>query len=620
MRLLAFSPMTARTRSTIGPSDGRRRGADSDGKPGKTGGPREPHSAIGRLGWRATPTRLRIALLVSIAGAVLTCVGVRMGLVVDGPPPAFASGPLLIVLAVAPAVLAVGGVLLGHAPTAAGILAGTALLAPGLALIDAQFLSEALDAARPEIMVPTSLAALTPANGLYLLLAGHVLAAVAGVLAVGRAGAGLDSDYYAALDASIDVRARGRAVGWALAFGAIAALGLLFSPFRSDNAFIVAHDLIAGPSLVRYGGLLVVLTVLGGCVLAAGSPRPPVARGIAIGLFAGLSWLVVPQLAAVWSVDWLHAEPWPLLTIVPVGLFVAALFLIRGDRPDADEIELDTSPLHLVTGILGVLTGVAALIGSFGALVVLDSVGDQPVSYANRQLLPAGILIILLAVLLFTRWAGAIRPAFVVALGSVAVVGVAALDAAFTATTAGNLTVGLPVAPPELHVGAGGWFTVAAVVFAAAAAVVAGVAGGAERDDVDLSRRTFHSRYAIPAGGAVLFAIGAFASPMITAPDYTAPGILTEFRLSSWGLLIGLLVVVGAAVVAALARPVRAAALLFGAAVVVGVHLLETPMTGDRVAGAQAGAGTWLSLACLVALLVAAVAAMTDPSRHESSE
>jgi len=52
--------------------------------------------------------------------------------------------------------------------------------------------------------------------------------------------------------------------------------------------------------------------------------------------------------------------------------------------------------------------------------------------------------------------------------------------------------------------------------------------------------------------------------------------------------------------------------LLFGAAAVVGAHLLELPMTGDRVADASAGQGTWLSLACLVALVAGAVTAMTD--------
>jgi hypothetical protein len=341
---------------------------------------------------------------------------------------------------------------------------------------------------------------------------------------------------------------------------------------------------------------------------------------MAVGLFVALSWLVLPQIVAIASVDWVHVERGgPLIALIPVGLLAVVLFLRSDITADKGEIQLDTSPLHVATGVLGVLTGIAALIGSFGALVIVEGGGDQPDSYANRQLLPAGILIILLSAALFTRWAGAVRPAFVVALGTVALVGLATADAAFTGTGAGNVIAGLPVTRTELRVGAGVWFAIAAIVLGGVAAVVAAVAGGAERDDVDLTKRTLHSRYGIPAGGAVLFAIGAFGSPMVKAPDFTAPGIWTDFRLASWGLLIGLVVVVAAAVIASLARPARAAALLFGAAAVAGVHLLELPMTGDRAPDAHAGTGTWLSLACFVALLVAAVAALTDPDKQRQA-
>jgi len=599
--------MTARTRSSLGPSDGRRRGAQPDGK--KPGG--EPGNGTAkdtshptRLGFAASPLRLWLALLLSVAGAVLAYVGVRQGLV-DGPPPAFSSGGLLLILAAAPPVLAILAVLFGRAPTAAGILAGAGLLAPGLALVDAQVLSDALAVSRPEFFVPTSLAALSPASGAYLLLAGHVVAVIAGLLAAGRAGADPDSDYYAALDAGLDTSGRGRAIGWALAAGSVSVVGLLFPPFKSDNAFIVAQDLIASPALVRYGGLLIVLTILIGAVAAAVNPRPPLARGMALGLFLALAWLVVPQLAAVARVDWLHLEPWPLFAIIPIGLLAAVLFFVGDDSRDTEQKDIQLSGSPLLTGILGVLTGIAAIVADV----------DQPESFANRQLLPAGILIILLSVGLFTRWASAVRPAFVVALAAVPLVGLGALDTAFTATSAGNLMPGIAVTTVETRVGAAVWFIIAAFVLAAAGAVAAAITGGAERDDVDRSKRNLHLRYAIPAAGGVLFAIGAFTSPMIKASGYTPPGIWTDFRLASWGLLIGLLVVVGAAVVAALARPVRAAGLLAGAAVVAGIHLLELPLTGDRVAGAQAGGGTWLSLACFVALLAAAVAAATDPDK-----
>jgi hypothetical protein len=556
---------------------------------------------------------------------------VRSGLVVDSPPPAFGSAALLLVLAVAPAVAALLFVLFGRAPVGAGVLTGAALLAPGLAIIDAQFLRDGLLVARPELMVPTSLAPLTPAAGLWLLLGGHVATFAAGVLAAGRAGADESSDYYATLDRTSSVAARGRAMGWAMAFATVSVAGLvLLPPYRSDNAFLVAHNLVGSPVLVMVGGMVVAVTLLLGGVLAAGTARPPLARGMVIGLFLALAWLVVPQLAAIVSVDWLHMDRGgPLIALIPMALLILVLWAIpalsRAERAELREgvlppdLQLETSPLHLVTGVLGVLTGVAALGGAVGALLVIDG-AVQPESYANRQLVPAGLLVIVLGAALFTRWAGLVRPAFVVSLAAVAVVGLAALDAAFTGTTVSGPAISVPVVTTEVRVGAGVWFAGIAIVLAVAAAIAAAVAGGAERDEVDLTERTLHTRIAVPLGAAVLFAVGAFGLPVLTAPDFAAPGIWTEFRLASWGLLIGLAVVVVAAVVASMARPPRAAALLFGAAALVGVHLLELPMTSDRATGAQAGAGTWLSLACIVALVVAAVVAVTVKTPEKTPE
>ncbi|MDQ3788222.1 MAG: hypothetical protein M3422_13400 [Actinomycetota bacterium] len=560
---------------------------------------------------------MRVALLVGLGGAVLTVVGVGQGLVVDAPAPGFSSGVLLGGLAFAAPLAAVIFVLAGRAIVGAGVLSGAALLAPGLAVVDAQFLVDALQASRPEMLVPTSLAALEPSSGSYLLLAGHLAALVAGVLAAGRAGADPNSDYFAALDRSVSVSGRGAAMGWALAAATVSIAGLIVPPFRSDNAFLLGRGLGDSPTLVRYGVILLAVTLLVGGVAAAGSSRPALARGMGFGVFLALAWLALPQVFAVAAIDWLRAERGGgLLTLVPLAVLVVILFVVRGERAgpvDRDrEVELETSPLHLVTGVLGVLTGVAAIAGAIGALVVVEGGGDQPESYANRQLIPAGIVVVVLGAALFTRWAGAVRPAFVVSLGAVAVVGFASLDAAFTGTTVPGTPFNMPVMTAETRVGAGTWFAVVAILLAGFAAVASVVAGGAERDDVDLTARTLHTRTAIPAAAAILFAVGAFALPMIAAPDFTAPGIFSEFRLASWGLLIGLTVVAGAAAVAAYSRPHRAAALLFGGAAVVGVHLLELPMTGDRADGATAGAGTWLSLACLVALVVAAVVAMTD--------
>jgi hypothetical protein len=150
---------------------------------------------------------------------------------------------------------------------------------------------------------------------------------------------------------------------------------------------------------------------------------------------------------------------------------------------------------------------------------------------------------------------------------------------------------------------------------AVVAAILAGIAGTAERDDVDLTEHRANLAVVIPAVAATVLGVGGFGLPALKAPDFVAPGIWSDFRLTSWGLLLGLLVVVAVGGLAPVSRPARAAALLLGAVGVVGVRLLEFPLTSGRVPEASAGAGTWLSLACLVALAIAAVVALVTKRR-----
>jgi hypothetical protein len=563
-----------------------------------------------RLGWADAPPQLRFALGLSVLGAVLLIVGPEVGVVQNAPARGFASTALLTLLAAAPPLVAIALVGFGRALTAAGVLTGAALLAPGRAIVDLQFAQDGLLVSRPELFVPTSLAQLAPAAGLWLLVAGHLATAGAGVLAAGRAGAAPGSAYGLELDdGPTSEKSRGRAMGWALAFATIAAVGLVMPPFKSGNAFQLGHDLIGSPTLVRVGLLLVVAAVVAGCVLAAGSARPAVARGVVLGVLAATAGVAMPPLVAGLTVDRLSPDLGPYLALAPLVLLTLLIFVVRGsaapveDEDDA-ELQLEEGRVHLVTGVLGVLAGVAAFIGALGPQLVVDGLAE-PDSYANRQLIPVGILVAALgAALLTTRWAAVVRPAFVVSLGSVVLVGAATLDAAFTGAGISD----------TVHIGAGVWFAAAAVLIAAAAAISAAIAGSAERDDVDLTERSTHLSVAAPAGAAILFSIGAFGFPMITAPDFVAPGIWSDFRLASWGLVLAALVVIAAGLIATVARPARAAALLLGAAAVVGVHALELPMTSDRVQDAGAGSGTWLAIVACLAFLVAAGIALAGPS------
>ena len=538
--------------------------------------------------------------MVAGLAAVLGAVGAVVGPVDGGR--AFASAPLLVVLALAP--IAAAGLLLSRKKVglAGGVLAGAGLLAPGRVLLDLQFLVRPVDASRPELFVPTTLGDFDPTAGLWLLLGGHVAAAVAGVLA---AAGKVD-------DVTSSVAARGRAMGWALALTTITVAGLLLQPYRSDNAFLLATDVIGSPAMVRIGGLVVALTVILGGVLAAGASRVSWAKGMVLGLAIGLTGLTAPTLVAALTVEWLHPERWAYLALLPLPVLAVLMFtLLNRDDADAEpeDVHLEADRLHRATGVLGVLTGLAALGGALFPQLVVDAGLDQPANYANRQLAPVGVLLVVLGAALFTRWATIVRPAFVVTLASVVLVGTAALDAAFTGDSVS----------PLVHLGAGVWFVGAAVVLSAFAAIVAAIAGGAERDEVDLTEREPNNRLMIPLGVAGALAIGAFGLPMIKASGFAAPGIWTEFRLASWGLLTALVVVVVAAAIAVNARPARATALLAGATVVVTVHLLEWPLTIGRAEGASPDNGTWFTIACAVVLVASAVYALV-PTKAKTEE
>ncbi|HEV2779924.1 MAG TPA: hypothetical protein VGX25_11055 [Actinophytocola sp.] len=564
-----------------------------------------------RSGWSAAPVRLRVALPLSVLGAGLVALGPTLGLVDGQPAAGFAAQPLLIALAVAAPLLAIVALAARRPVIAAGVLIGAAVVAPGRLLVDLQFARDALLASRPELMVPTSLTPLPAATGLWVLIAGHVAVGLAGLLVAGRAGAEPGSAYAQELDdpaGAPGLTGRHYLIGWAFACATLAVVGLMRPTFRSHNAFQLAREVIESPGLVRAGGLLVVAAVVLGCVVAAGLAPPQLARGVLLGLLVAVAGVTLPGIVAGLTVDRLVADIGPYLALGAIGVLTLVVFLMPGapaeksaDKPAAAELRLESGRLHPIAGLLGILTGLAALGGGLGSQLVVDAGLEQPVSFANRQLVPAGVLVALLgAALLVRAWSTTVRPAFTVALASVPMVGASTLDAALT---------GAGISP-AVRVGAGVWSTALAITVALAAAACAGIAGSAERDDVDLTERRTNAMVVAPAAAAVLFAVGAFALPAVRAPGFVAPDIWSNFRLTSWGLVLGLVVVVAAAVLAPRSRPARAASLLLGAAAVVGVHLLELPLTGDRAPDASAGPGTLLSVACVATLLIAAFVAV----------
>jgi hypothetical protein len=519
-------------------------------------------------------------------------------------PPAFPAWPLLLVLDLLPAVVAAGFLLRGRPGVAGAVLTAYALLAPGRAVADLQLAADAGLTGRPELLRPTSLAPLHPAPGLWLLLAGHLATALAGLLAAGRVGASEDGGRGEAVARMAPLR-QGRLAA-ALCLGLAAAVGLVGRPFFSDDPFLVPRAAMDAPAWAMAGGLLIGLAVVLAAVLAVSAADPATARGGLLGVATGVLALAVPPLVATAVVPGLHltwGPPVALLAAAGLAGFAVpagrALPVEDDRREERTEVTLPgQARLQTAAGLLAVLTGVAALGGVLAPQLVVPEGMSLPEGYASRLLLPAGLLVGLLGLAsLSGRLANAVRPALAIACAAVPLAGAAAVDAALTASQIGD----------DVRPGVGTWLTALAILGSVAVAGCAAVAGGVEREEVDLTDVRPNPGATVPAALGALLAVGAFGLPALRAPDYVDPGVWSDFRVASWGLLVGLATVVGAAVLAPLCRPARRTALLLGAAGVVGVRLLEVPLTGARAEGASAGPGTWLAVACALALLVGAL-------------
>ncbi|RSM58169.1 hypothetical protein DMH04_56385 [Kibdelosporangium aridum] len=573
------------------------------------------------------PALLKVAVVVAAAGAALLAIGPGVGVLQGAPPAAYGSGPLLIALAVVPVLVAIGLLVAGKPVGSAGVLVGAAFLAPGQALVDLQLAADALVASRPELVVPNDLVPLAAGAGTWLLVAGHVLMLVAGAMVIVRAGAQPGTPVAAEFE-DFEPESRKRLLGWGLAFGGLATIGLLMPPFRSTNAFLLDLDLTNGPGLVMSGGLLIALAAILGCVFGGTARTPKMGRGVLIGVAVAILAVVLPSQIAAIAVDWLESD-WRsyMATVGAVGLVAVAVWPsgLALKRKESKPLDQSGGRVHVVAGVLAILAGIAAILGQATELFVVEIPTDVPInqtdeliilsgvrpgSFANRLLLPAGILVIVLGVLLLIKPIARIfRPMLSVAWVGVPLAGFLALDAVVTATSTSG----------AIRAGASTWWTLAAVVLAVAAAITAGAAGAIERDDVDLTDRSSNIILMAPIAAAMLFAVGAFGLPTMRADQYVAPGIWSNFRVASWGLVVALLAVLIAAVVAARSRPARGAALMFGAAGVVAVHALEVPMTGARAEGSAAAAGTWLALATIAALVISAFVALAvrpEPARR----
>ncbi|MFD5824341.1 hypothetical protein [Lentzea sp. NPDC060358] len=537
-------------------------------------------------------TRLRTSWGLAAAGSLLLAAGPLLG-VVDGAEPAFTSWPLLALLALLPPVVA--GVLLfrGRPFVAAGLLAAAGVLSVGRLLSDLQVAVAPMAVARPELFRPATLLAVTPSAGVWLLVAGHALVIAGGALSAGRAGMPADESEPPTL------------VALPVIIAAVAAIGLLGKPFLSSDPFQLDRGPWDLPVLGLTGGLLLAIAAPLATALAASSPDPDTRQGGTLGVALALVAVVLPPLAAGTAATGLTISAGPVLALIAalvlpvVPLLGRLVRLVRGKRDEDRDLALPSvRRMHVATGVLSVLAAAAMLGGALLPQLVLATGGAAPgLSSANLLWVAAPAFGVLGLLVLVPAAASVVRPALYLSYFGMQLAAASATDPVLDASRLG-------IAQP----GAGFWLMVAELPLGLLALVCASLAGAVEREDEDTGER--EQMPLTELGAALLagfFALGAFVLPTLRGDKYEGATVVPDGDPAlSWSLLVSLVALIIGIVVALRSRPARGAAVLVGGALLVGVRALELPLTGDRVEGAVAASGTWLALASIVALLVAA--------------
>ncbi|WP_372672370.1 hypothetical protein [Amycolatopsis kentuckyensis] len=523
--------------------------------------------------------------------------------------PGFASWPWLALLALAPAVAAAG--LAGKRPALAnGLILGLAALAPGRLVLDLQFAVNAPLAIRPELYFPDRfIGGSAVGAGFWLLVAGHVLTAAAGIAAA-RASRNDDEPE----------RRRWRLLAPLLAV--TASVGLLTAPVSSDNGFLLARAAFEGPWPALGGYLLLAAALPLGAALALAAPSESTARGMLLGLAAGAAAVAVPPVLGGLMRQDLHVTWGPVLALVATALVGGLAFTRLNEKLQNTERDVTIPGVfwwRLTTGALGLATAVAALIGTFAPQVAVSALNPGATapstaaaeSPARWFLLVAALLVAVTAALtLVPVTAAKARPVLGVAWAGIVLAGTAVLNTALTATQAGNLAgfggadVGAtPVFTYDL--GAGAAWTFAALVLAALTALAAVGTGVVEREDA-AGDGTPNAGVLTPVVAGAVLAVAGFGLPVFSVPGYVAPGLWSNLDTPSWGLWTTVVVVVGAAALALRSRPGPAAALLTGAALLAALHAAELPLVGGALGDASPSTGFWVTLAAVATLLVAA--------------
>jgi len=547
-------------------------------------------------------------------GSLLVAAGPRypVALAADGVPvgPAFGMWPLTAVLAVVPAVVAVMLLLVKQRAPALALIASVGAVAAGRLLIDVELLRDPVRAARPELVAPLGFGELRPGPGAWMLLAGQAAWLIGGLAAARGVGALRG-------ERSMDELATGpRTPPGAMLLGVccavLAGFGVLTAPYASADPWLVPRSVLDAPGLAAAGGFALATGIALAVVLACSAPDPRVAVGGLVGAALGVLGVVAPQLTVAWLAAALHITVGPVLaTAGGAGLGALAAWVgYRGRRGAVPRrpAELDrlAGPPAAVLAVRCRLAGAGLAVLAGGCAVATGL--TEPLRLAADLPHPQ----------LATRWVVLVTGAVLVPLGLAAgtrLLGPAVRPALAVALVALPMAAGEPLGELLSVIGlagvAGGpglWLTLVAVALAVAAALAAILAGGFERDEVELGPTPYEGPVAAAGAASAVLTVPAFWLPLVDGAGWGVTGVLQPpFGLGSWGLLAGFAVCAGALLIVPRCRPGRAVALLGGVAVVLVLRLLRLALVPGRLPADGPGEGAWATALCLLLVLVGGV-------------
>jgi len=506
-----------------------------------------------------------IAVGIATAGAVLVAIAPALGVVTSAsgaakgaqPAAAAVTGVLALVMPFLAVLLLRGGRVLGSI----GVLSGGAAAGVGAVVLDVQLFTGPIDANRFELFRPTSAATLHAGTGAVVVVVGH-------------------------------------------------ALVVLADPVVLVSAVVEsARPLLIGTALLGVAVLVVT-------ALALVSTSVPAGAGAVAGVALGALGVFAPRLVAAGLLDRISVGVGSVLgTVATLVLLACAAVLARSSRPGlsrapapADrttEVRLpNAARMHLLTAVLGLLSGAAAVVAALLPILTTPAGVAQPQIYPARVLLLAGVVLAAVCAGMVT---GTIAPLLRPVVAIVWVTPVLGADGVLQAVL-------VATSVPGIGAGPGAWITVLAVLLAAGCGISAGLAGAVERDDVDTSGEHKTGRgVAVTAAVAMGAALLGLGFPLYTGSGATAAALTSRaWGSDSRGLAVVLVALLSALVVAVRARPAPGLALLVGVELVLIVHLVSWPLTAARLGDSTGGIGAGFTVVALLA-----VPAMAVLLRHE---